>query len=184
MKIVIISLLFLSVAAITQESALPEPPKGYSWQWCEDIKGAFLKPDGWFFKKDAKGDTLGIFITKEDIGKDSQFRTGLTVNVIRKVAEKKKIPASEHIRQFRDSARKSTKFIREWDTDMGPFKAVGFLYEKQSKEGAYRVHNLLIANDKTGTVYLVMFEAPVEEWEAAWRLGEPIMKKLYIDDEI
>lgn len=184
MKLIIMSLLFLSITASAQQSALPEPPKGYSWQWCEDIKGAFLKPDGWFFRKDAKGGTLGIFITKEDIGKDGQFKTGLTVNVIRKVAEKKKIAASEYIRQLMDDARKSMKFIREWDRDMGPFKSVGFLYERQSKEGAFKVHNLLIANDKTGTVYLVMFEAPAEEWEAAWRIGEPIMKKLYIDDEI
>ena len=63
---------------------------------------------------------------------------------------------------------------------MGPFKGYGCLY----KSNGSMMHNLLIANDKTGSMYLIIFEAPEKEWEDAWKIGEPILKKLYIDDEI
>ncbi len=179
-----ITMLLFAVCATAQQSALPKPPSGYSWEWCEEIKGAFLKPDGWFFKKGSKGDTLGFFITKEDLAKEGGFKTGLTVNVIPRIPAKKKISAYEFTRQFRDEARKSVKFIKEWDRDMGPFRSVGFLYEKGDRGGAFKVHSLLISNDGTGTVYLVTFEAPGEDWETAWKTAEPIIKQLYIDDTI
>lgn len=178
------SILLFSVCVAAQQSALPKPPQGYSWEWCWEIKAAFLKPDGWFFKKDRKGDTPGFFITRENLVKEGSFKTGLTVNVIPKIPAKKNISAYEFTRKFRDEARKSVKFIREWDKDMGPFRSVGFLYEKDDKDGAFKVHSLLISNDGTGTVYLVTFEAPSVEWEAAWKIAEPVIKLLYIDDTI
>lgn len=184
MKQIFALLLFLTMTASAQQSALPEPPEGYAWQWCEEIKGGFLKPDGWFFKKAGKGDTLGFFITKEDIDKEGKFLTGLTVNVLMDIPEKKNIKASDYAKLFREEARKTGDFVREWNNVVGPFQAAGFLHEKEDKAGAFKVHNLLIANDKTGTVYLVMFEAPSAEWDATWKIAEPILKQLYVDDEI
>ena len=177
-------MLIFSVCTMAQQSALPKPPQGYSWEWCEEIKSAFLKPEGWFSKKDVKGETFGISISKEDLVKEGSFKTGLTVNVIPKIPAKKKVSAYEFTKQFRDEARKTVKIIREWDKDMGTFRSVGFQYERKDLDGAYKVHNLLISNETTGTVYLVTFEAPSEDWETAWKIGEPIMKQLYIDDAI
>ena len=45
------------------------------------------------------------------------------------------------------------------------------------------VYNLIIANDRTGTIYVVLYEAPEEEWEKAWKVGEPILKELIILDD-
>jgi hypothetical protein len=46
------------------------------------------------------------------------------------------------------------------------------------------VHNLTVANPKTNTLYLFIFESPVSEWDNAWKLGKQIMDDLAIDDEI
>jgi hypothetical protein len=39
------------MSAKSLAGALPTPAKGYAWAHCEETKGAFLKPAGWFFKK-------------------------------------------------------------------------------------------------------------------------------------
>jgi hypothetical protein len=176
--------LVLSVAAAQADDPPMTPPKGYTWANCPSIKAAFLKPDGWYFKSTKQGDTQGFFISKEKIEAGGGYTTGLAVNVIPDIPKKKSVAPSAYARQFRESARKNVTFTKEWDKDMGPFKSVGFVYTKKDKAGSFTVHNLLIANDKTGTMYLVTFEAPAEEWAEAWKIGEPMLNFLFIDDTI
>src|SRR5258708_207703 len=71
---------------------LPKRPAGFSWQEIPELKAAFLKPDGWYFKREDQKGTLAYFITKENIDQNrGQFETGLTVNVF----HLKKDPAAE-----------------------------------------------------------------------------------------
>ena len=42
----------------------------------------------------------------------------------------------------------------------------------------------MIANPKTNTLYLLIFESPQASWDAAWTTGKQIMDTLVIDDEI
>ena len=188
MKISVILIFLLAASCIStaraDDAVMPPPPKGYTWAKCPEIKGAFLRPTGWHFKKGKRGDTLGIFITKEKIDRKGQFTTGLSINVIPGIPKKKSMTPYKFARQFRESARKSSTFTKEWDKDLGPFKSVGFVYDKKDKAGSYTVHNLLIANNKTGTLYLVMFEGPSAEWPETWKTGEPMLQYLYIDDEV
>lgn len=177
-------LLFFSSAVLAKDVNLPTPPKGYKWAKCPEIKGAFLRPHGWHFKKSKQGSTLGFFITKENISKNGQFMTGLTVNVIPDIPKKQSMSPYEYARVYRETTRKSEKITQEWNKDMGPFRSVGFVFDKKDKAGDFRVHNLLIANDNTGTLYLVMFEAPISEWNKAWKIAEPMLQYLLIDDTV
>ena len=167
-----------------EDDSMPAPPKGYDWARCSEIKGAFLRPIGWHFRKDKRGETIGFFITKEDITKTGSFKTGLTVNVIPDIPKKKSMSPYDFARQVRETAKESSKLTKEWNKDMGPFKSVGFVYDKKDDAGNFTVHNLLIANNKTGTLYLVIFEAPSAEWTETWKIAEPMLKYLYIDDTI
>jgi hypothetical protein len=67
-----------------------------------------------------------------------------------------------------------------WSRDYGPFKQFGCDY----KDSESVVHNLTIANPKTNTLYLFIFESPIPGSESAWKLGKPIMDNLAIDDDI
>lgn len=60
---------------------LPKAPVGFTWQEVPELKAAFLKPEGWFFKQENKNGTLAYFITQEDLAKNGEFATGLTINV-------------------------------------------------------------------------------------------------------
>lgn len=39
---------------------LPPPPSGFSWQEVPELKAAFLKPNGWFFKREEEKGTLAL----------------------------------------------------------------------------------------------------------------------------
>jgi hypothetical protein len=169
----LISVLFFSSICLGGQPKLPDAPSGYTWKICPKIKGAFLFPYGWHFKHQ----TEGYFITKEKIESDkSRFLTGLTVNVIKNIPGKAKVLPSQYIKVIQSKK----VLIKKWTNKMGPFNGYGCEYKSKGSV----IYNLLIANDKTGTLYLILYEAPENEWEEAWKIGAPILKKLYIDDEI
>jgi hypothetical protein len=154
---------------------LPPSPPNFAWQEIPELKAAFLRPTGWFFKREETKGTLAYFITKEDIGKGGEFQTGLTINVF----HLKKDSAVERGRDMIAQIA-SKQHGKKWERDYGPFKEFGCLY----KDTDSVVHNLTVANPKTNTLYLFIFESPVSEWDNAWKLGKQIMDNLAIDDEI
>lgn len=79
-KLAIITVVTL-IARSLLAADLPAAPAGFTWQEIPELKAALLKPNGWFFKREKQKDTLAYFITKEDIDKNGQFQTGLSVNV-------------------------------------------------------------------------------------------------------
>lgn len=54
---------FLAMSAVSLATELPIAPKGNAWVNCAETKSAFLKPDGWFFKKGKQDDIHGYFVT-------------------------------------------------------------------------------------------------------------------------
>ena len=159
---------------------LPPAPAGLAWKEVPEIKAAFLVPVGWHFKREVKGDTLGYFITLEDIDKLHKFNTGLTVNVFRRFAGG---PAVSYAETFisKTAATHSTQ-VRPLQT--GPFQGFACRYVVTDADGSDTIHQLMVANPKTNTMYLFIFESPTSEWSSAWKMGEKMVKMLAIDDDI
>ena len=42
------------------------------------------------------------------------------------------------------------------------------------------IDNLAVANDRTGTLYLLVFESPEDTWDAAWEVAAPMLKRFLI----
>ncbi len=171
------------------EVELPPPPGGYTWEVFEETKSAFLKPDGWYVKETKHGSTLGYFITKEDIDQDGRFITGLTVYVMQDMARKQGMTAGQYALTFIKTAaesKESKKVIKApWAREMGPFKMHGVvLLNRDAEQGDFVTHNLMIGNDETGTVYMIIFEGPAAFWDATWKIGEPMLQRFMIESEI
>ncbi len=177
---VIFPLLFLKVNAMD----LPKPPNGFEWVECKEIKGAFLKPKNWYFKKVIKENSKGYFISKENIDKEGMFETGLTINVIQNLHKKLGVSPTKYAIHFMEAAASANKLKDKWENKMGPFNSIGFRYDKKQENRVFTFHNFLVANDKTGTLYFFIFEAPSKSWDKAWELGHIMLKKLMIDDVI
>jgi len=183
----ILALVFLALVATGAVAAeLPPAPAGYSWVSLSEIKGAFLMPLGWYFKKGRQGDTLGYYITRENIPESGEFLTGLSINVIPDIPEKSGMAPSLYATAFINKAVKQVEVVTPpWASLNGPFEGHGVvLLYRDDQKGDFIVHNLAIANDQTGTLYLITFESPAEAWEKARQIAEPILQRFLIDDTI
>lgn len=158
---------------------LPVPPDGFTWQGVPELKAAFLRPNHWFFKREENKGTLAYFITKESIENGGEFQTGLTVNVFRH----KKDSAVETAKYYIDELT-AKKHGEKWAKDVGPFKEFGCLTRDTDANGTIVLQTLMVANPKTNTLYLFVFESPETSWESAWKIGKQIVDMLVIDDEV
>ena len=180
--------IFIVLLSVTSSlsTELPPPPSNYDWVNCTEIKGAFLKPIGWYYKQVKQDDILGYFITKENIDEKGEYLTGLFVNVIPQIPQKKGMSSSNYAKAFIETAISEKEiFKKPWTNSMGPFQAYGVaLLNRDSQKGDFITHNLAIANDQTGTIYLLIFESPAESWESSWKVAEPMLQRFLIDDTI
>jgi hypothetical protein len=179
-RLVMPTLLAILIVQSVFATDLPAPPTGFTWEEIPELKAAFLKPTGWFFKRQEEKGTLAYFISKEDMDKKGQFQTGLTVNVFRL----KKDSAVERGKGLIDRMA-ADKHGEKWVQKAGgPFREFGCLVKDTDASGAVVVHALAVANPKTNTLYLFIFESPESDWDSAWKTGKQIMDTLAIDDGI
>lgn len=178
-KLTLLTLLTMLFAQTLLAITFPTPPAGFVWQEIPELKAAFLKPDGWFYKREEQGSTLAYFITKENIDKNGRFQTGLTVNVFHLKKDSAVERGKDLIQQLA-----ATKHVKAWAQDAGPFREFGCLAKDTDSSGTTVMHTLAVANPKTNTLYLFIFESPESDWDAAWKIGKQIVDMLALDDNI
>jgi hypothetical protein len=175
-------LLSLGIAVFTTSLLaidLPKAPSGFTWQEVPELKAAFLKPTGWFFKQENNKGTLAYFITQEGLSQNGEFATGLTVNVF----HFKQDSAVDHGRAVIDQMA-TQHHVKIQSRAVGPFQEFACELKDTDASGTIQMHALTVANPKTNTLYLFIFESPVATWDSAWKLGQQMMDTLAIDDEI
>lgn len=165
---------------------LPAPPSGFSWQQLPDVKGALLRPSGWYFDTESGNGDWAYFISRERNTPPDGFDTGLTVNVVADVPAKTGMTATEYAAKFIATGSGELEVIGEpFSAQRGPFVSHGALFRATDPvKGDFNAHMVAIANDKTGTVYLCIFEGPANEWDSIWKQGEAMLSKMVIDDTI
>lgn len=171
--------------AIAGKEDLPNPPQGYTWQWCEGIKAGFLKPDGWYFKEEEKGDTKAFFISKESADKEGMFKTGLSVNAVKYASVKTRKLPSEYARESINKMRLLLECKDSFPAGDGVyFKGYACIcHSKSPLLVMVMQYTLALGNDNTGTFYLIVFESPETEWDQAWKIGRPIIDNLALESE-
>ncbi len=174
-----LALTLISFTQIGVAIDLPTAPTGFKWQEVPELKAAFLRPDGWFFKQEEQKGTLAYFITKEDISKGGEFQTGLTINVF----HLKKDPAVERGKYIIENVA-NAKHGERWAQKVGPFYEFGCLTKDTDSTGTTVTQTLTVANPKTNTLYLFIFESPESDWDSARKTGKQIMDTLALDDEV
>lgn len=165
---------------------LPAPPAGFTWQRAPEIKGVFLKPEGWHFDTQIKGDTHAYFISREPNMPPDGFDTGLTINVNRDVPTKTGMMPSQFAAAYIDSGAAEFDVIGEtFSSSRGTYIVHGGLFRMaDAGEGEFNAHMVAMANDSTGTVYLIIFEGPAENWDATWQIGETMLRNIALNDSI
>lgn len=165
---------------------LPEPDDGFSWQRMPEIMAAVQKPDGWHVHKGETDDGVTYAISKEKVNDGGTFETGFTLIGISNLSSKSGIKPSLFVQHMVEglSTHEHHQLIRKTALKQGLFRGALIRYENNEPgEKTIIVHQVLAANDTTGSLYMAIFEAPKAEWTEAWKLGEVMLKKYILDDE-
>ena len=174
-------LLLLALSARLPGEDVPPAPEGFSWKRVESVKASFLMPDGWHFKQEEQQGTRAFFITLEDIDKAGRFETGLSVNVQKFKRDK----APERAAQFILGMMQGHEVLNQWAKEAGVMKIFGCRVRETEKDHPPLIlHVLALGNERTNTLYLVMFESPESSWDAAWAKGRVMVEKFLLDDEV
>jgi hypothetical protein len=178
-KLILLSLLSVLFAQTLLAKTLPTPPAGFTWQEIPELKTALLKPDGWFYKREQQKGTLAYFITKENIDNNGRFQTGLTVNVFHLKKDSAVERGKDRIEELA-----AANHVNMFAQNVGPFRKFGCLTRHTDSSGTLQMVTLAVANSQTNTLYLLIFESPQQDWDAAWERGKYIVDMLTLDEEI
>ena len=155
------------------------------FQWVESGLGdsEFLKPKNWFVKASYQKGHYALFISKEEISKDQNFTTGFTLNFNSHISKKTGSTPSEYAKQWIENVPKLKNkkvIVKPWEFTNNILKAFGI----RVKDNEKIVHYMLVANDNTDSLFIMLFESPLKEWEEEWKIGNKIMNNLRLDAEI
>jgi len=166
------------------EDIVPEPaPAGFEWQRLDEVRGTVLRPVVWHFNHRAEADQLDYFLSREPAGPDGDFDTGLTISVVTDVRERTGMSLAEYAQRFISEASGDLEIVDgPWDSASPPYVTHGALMRAtDSGKGEFNAHIAAMANQETGTVYLMTFEGPAESWDTIWPMGELMLDKLALD---
>lgn len=156
---------------------LPQAPDGFHWKYRAESAMAFLAPDGWNYKREQSTTTKAYFSTLENIDTNGTFKTGLTIQVIQ---DKNKNAAQVAKNLYanitsQNAVTKSSKVSEHTDGNLVFYE---FEYEASAPTYNTTVHNLMVANTATNTLYVITFESPTDQWGEAWEIGQVIMEQI------
>ncbi|HEX8328513.1 MAG TPA: hypothetical protein VF629_13300 [Hymenobacter sp.] len=172
------------VAAQRYDAKLATSPAGYSWQPLPKNKAAALLPTGWYYKAEAQKGATTYYLTQEEIGESGEYQTGLSLQVVRKVAAKtnRRAPAYAEFLMLRTGFGPGQQVLDKTASVEGKMHRRAVRYRDAPPNADARVvYQMALANAKTDTLYLLTFESPEKDWAEAWKLGELMVRELVLD---
>ena len=151
------------------EAAYQQTPKGFEWQPLAEIKGACLKPTGWYFSKVLKKDYIVYRLTREKVSADNQFLTGLSIHACQHVPQVKGMsPSQMAANQLREYARDKQVIEEYAPRQVGAMIQSGGTYQREmtlmGQRQSFTIHMTMLANDSTGTLYIMVYGCPENQW--------------------
>lgn len=161
--ILLISICLLS-SCKSSERNLKEAPEGYTWQSVSSMDAYFLLPKNWFTKEEESNGTKAYFITKENIETNGRFKTGMSINCIPNMSKKINISVDKYACTFIDVLADKYTLIKKFKTDIGPFTRYACEIKGNNNGEEIHMYQLCVANNRTGTLYIIVAESPESEW--------------------
>ncbi len=165
--------------------SMPPAPDGFSWVQAKAMKSFFLLPKGWNFLEELKGDTNACFITKEKITPNQGFMTGVSINLIKNVLSKTNLTPSQYAQKYIQVIESKNETIKKVSSKVGVLNhfAIECLCKDEDGKLLHMWH-ILVANEKTGSLFLVAAESPSGAWASNWPNLEKIISTLGLEDAI
>jgi hypothetical protein len=150
-----------------EEKALPE------------IKAAITLPKEWFVKVDKEDDVVVYQFSREK-PTETGFVTGLILTVTPKVKERTEMKPSQYgvemLSAMLEDGAPKIEPVKE-----GPIESYRATHQIEGENGNVEMINIAKANDATGTLYFLTWQAPVSEEATIKELRETILGSLKLD---
>jgi len=166
------------------DTLLAEAPPGFHWQPLPEARAALLLPDGWYFSPDIQKTSLTYYLTPDPIGESGQYQAGLSLHVVRRAKKYTRLPAPAYIERLmlRAGFGRGQRQQEQGSRAEGAFSFRWVRYHEALPDAEPRmVYQLALANGKTDTLYLLVFEGPEKEWSELWPLGQVMVRELTLD---
>lgn len=173
-------ILFLLIACTAMLQAADPTPAGSTAE-LKAIKGSIQLPSGWFLREEGEDGLTVYQITREKVESENDpFTAGLIISVTTKVPDRNSMKPSEYAAELLSSTQDEGGGELKKTTE-GDFIVYRAEYKIEADSGNVEVINLAKANDKTGTLYFLTWQAPQAEEAKMGPLREEIFKSLKLD---
>jgi hypothetical protein len=161
---------------------LPPPPPGFQWYDTKNGVGAFLRPDGWFVKEESREGTNALFISREDIDSADRFVVGLTVNEFTHMSARGGAKPSAFARSYASELVRKMEVLKSGVVE-GKASDMHIVRVKGTNDGISTIaHHIAIGNDALDSAYIIIFEAPANEWDEAMEKGGPMLNFFFLGE--
>lgn len=178
-----VALATLIAAGPVHPLVAPAPVEGLTWEEMTAIGGFVLVPNSWRFRISEKDGKLAYFVTKDPITAQG-FDTGITINVIRALPRTMGVSPTAFARDFVMQVQNAETVEDSWTEPGDVLFEFGVEWIDKDQEIWIRNHHRLLANDRTGTLYLVSFKTPSEDWDATWPSAQAVLDRIVFDNSI
>lgn len=153
-----------------QEPALKELP-------LPAAKATIQIPEGWHVREDNEEGVIVYQITREQISPETgTFLVGFTLSITPDVPGRAQMTPSQYARELLSFSVEDGGTIVENKNDaLTTFRTE---YSIEGEGGTMQIVDLATANDTTGTLYFIAWQAPDSESEALKPLREKILSSL------
>lgn len=148
----------------------PVAPKGYKWQEFKEVHAACLKPKKWHYSKVLHGNHSIFRLTREKVSANQEFLTGLTMHVFQDVPGVKNMEPSElaekYLSDYAMDKQTLEVFVPKYSDDM--IQSGGTYQTRMKLRGktrTFKIHVTALANDPSGTLYLLVYACPASHWD-------------------
>jgi hypothetical protein len=169
--------LLAAVTVTVRAEDPPEIPADYEWYTFEEGDTACPHPRGWFVKTESRGDTSAMFFSKENIDEQGEFKTGLTLNVVRGIKAKTGQPPSGYARAILDAlVAQFPDAERVENSEQHGMPGIGLKYVDDRRQPTIVVYNFFLADDGNDVLRFFILESPQTEWTQTWQVGKTMLQ--------
>lgn len=172
--------LFLSLLSIVSLSPLrAESPPVLEEKPLPEIRASIALPKDWFVHQEKDEDVVIYQFSRENPG-EGVLTAGLILTVTPKVLERTAMKPSQYgiemLSAMGDEDAPKIQPVTE-----GPIETSRVVHLSKDESGAIQTVNIAKANDTSGTLYFLTWQAPAAEEESLKDLREKILSSLKID---
>jgi hypothetical protein len=182
-KLALLTLLTIPLGVVAEDKENSQPaPAGCHWQAIPAVKMQLPVPDGWRFREVSTGPVLSYEVAPAGPGlENSKARYRLEVQ--------RGLKSEDAVAK----AREFVESVRSAGTDLQPLEKQttgvityfsSFATYTPGTPGAIQLQVIVssAANSRSGTLYTMKFNIPVDELELVAPLGNKMFQKVRLDD--